>query len=169
MTGNGALQIGLYLGALLLLAKPLGVYMARVYEGKPFGLDRLLGPVERLLYRVCGVDPAEEMDWKRYAKAMLWFHLAGLVLVYGLQRVQGWLPMNPSHLGPVSADSAFNTAVSFATNTNWQGYAGENTMGYFTQMAGLTVQNFLSAASGMAVLVALVRKLDREGQPAAKR
>lgn len=164
MTANGWLQIGLYLGLLVTLAKPLGWYMARVYEGKPCGLERALGPLERLLYGLCRVDPAEEMTWKEYAKAMLLFNLFGLSSVYLLQRFQGFLPLNPAHLGAVSADSAFNTAVSFATNTNWQGYSGENTMSPLTQMAGLTVQNFLSAASGMAVLVALIRGIARRRQ-----
>jgi K+-transporting ATPase ATPase A chain len=161
MTANGWLQIGLTFGLLVVLAKPLGWYMARVYEGKPCGLDRALGPLERFLYRLCGVDPAQEMNWKTYAKAMLLFNFFGLLFVYCLQRVQGWLPFNPAHLGAVGAHSAFNTAVSFATNTNWQGYAGETTMTALTQMAGLSVQNFLSAASGMAVLVALIRGIVR--------
>lgn len=164
MTANGWLQIGITLGLLLALAKPLGTYMARVYEGKPCGLDRVLGPLERLLYRLCGVDPEEEMSWKVYARAMLLFNFVGLLLLYLLQRVQWALPLNPTRLGGVSPDSAFNTAVSFATNTNWQGYTGENTMSTLTQMAGLTVQNFLSAASGMAVLVALIRGLVRRRQ-----
>ena len=164
MTANAWLQIALLFGLLLLLAKPLGWYMARVYEGRPCGLDRLLGPLERLVYRACGVRAEEEMDWKSYAKAMLLFNLFGLLAVYAFQRLQGLLPFNPAHLGAVEPTSAFNTAVSFATNTNWQGYAGENTMSYLTQMAGLTVQNFLSAASGMAVLVALVRGIARRRQ-----
>ena len=161
MTGNGLLQIALYFALLLALVKPLGWYMARVYEGRPPGLGRILGPLERLIYRACRIDAGQEMDWKTYAKAMLLFNLFGLLAVYLLQRVQGMLPFNPQHLGAVEPLSAFNTAVSFATNTNWQGYAGENTMSYFTQMAGLTVQNFLSAASGMAVLVALIRGIAR--------
>jgi K+-transporting ATPase ATPase A chain len=146
---------------LIALAKPLGAYMARVYEGRPFGLDRVLGPLERLIYRVSGVCADEEMGWQTYAWAMMVFNLAGLLAVYALQRLQSLLPFNPQSFGPVSADSAFNTAVSFATNTNWQGYAGETTMSYLTQMLGLTVQNFLSAAAGMAVLVALIRGLAR--------
>ena len=164
MTANAWLQIALLFGLVVALVKPLGWYMARVYEGKPCGLDRVLGPVERLIYRACGVSPQEEMDWKTYAKAMLLFNLFGLLAVYALQRLQGLLPLNPAHLGAVEAVSAFNTAVSFATNTNWQGYAGENTMSDLTQMAGLTVQNFLSAASGMAVLVALIRGIVRRRQ-----
>ncbi len=161
MTSSGILQLALYFVALLALAKPLGAYMARVYEGRPCGLDRALGWLERLIYKVSGIRADEEMDWKTYALAMLLFNLAGLLAVYALQRLQGWLPLNPEGLGAVSPDSAFNTAVSFATNTNWQGYGGETTMSYLTQMLGLTVQNFVSAATGMAVLVALIRGFAR--------
>ncbi|MGQ0556402.1 MAG: potassium-transporting ATPase subunit KdpA [Nitrospiraceae bacterium] len=161
MTTNAILQVFVFFVVLLALAKPLGWYMARVYEGKPFGLDRLLGPVERALYRLCGVRPADEMDWKRYGVAMLLFNATGLFFLYGLQRLQGLLPLNPSNLGGVAPDLAFNTAVSFVTNTNWQAYGGETTLSYLTQMLGLTVQNFVSAATGMAVLVALIRGLSR--------
>ncbi len=164
MTANGLLQIALYFGLVLALVKPLGWYMARVYEGQPCGLDRVLGPLERMIYRLCAVRPEEEMDWKTYAKSMLLFNLFGLLAVYALQRMQGFMPLNPLHLGAVAPESAFDTAVSFATNTNWQGYAGENTMSVLTQMAGLTVQNFLSAASGLAVLVALIRGIVRRRQ-----
>lgn len=161
MTANGYAQLGLYMVVLLALAKPLGAYMARVYEGRPFGLDRLLGPFERWIYRLSGIRADDEMRWQTYARAMLLFNLTGVLMVYALQRMQGLLPLNPQSLGPVSPDSAFNTAVSFATNTNWQGYGGETTMSYLTQMLGLTVQNFLSAATGMAVLVAFIRGLAR--------
>jgi K+-transporting ATPase ATPase A chain len=161
MTGNDIFQIALYFGVLLLLARPLGAYMARVYENQPFGLDRVLGPVERIIYRICGIKPAEEMDWKQYTIALLVFSAGGIFVLYLLQRMQGFLPLNPQRLPAVSPDSSFNTAVSFATNTNWQGYGGESTMSYLTQMAGLGVQNFLSAAAGMAVLVALIRGLIR--------
>ena len=161
MTANGALQLVLYLVVLIGLAKPLGAYMARVYEGRPFGLDRALGWLERLIYRFCGVRPETEMGWKVYAAGFLTFNLAGLLAVYFLQRFQGVLPLNPEGMGAVSPDSSFNTAVSFATNTNWQGYGGESTMSYFTQMLALTVQNFVSAAAGMAVLVALIRGFAR--------
>jgi K+-transporting ATPase ATPase A chain len=157
MTANGVFQLVLYVVVLLALAKPLGAYMARVYEGRPFGLDRVLGPVERLIYRLSGVRPDEEMNWKNYAIAMLVFNMLGLFAVYLLQRVQGGLPLNPQGLGAVSPDSSFNTAVSFATNTNWQGYGGETTMSYLTQMLALTVQNFVSAAAGMATLIAFIR------------
>jgi len=135
--------------------------MARVYEGRPIGLDRVLGWLERLIYRLCGVRSGEEMGWKAYAVAMLLFNFLGFLAVYLLQRLQGALPLNPQGLGAVSPDSSFNTAVSFATNTNWQGYGGETTMSYLTQMLGLTVQNFVSAATGMAVLAAFVRGFAR--------
>jgi K+-transporting ATPase ATPase A chain len=161
MTTNAVYQVLLFFGVLLALVKPLGWYMARVYEGQPCGLDRFLGPVERAMYRLCGVRPADEMDWKRYARAMLLFNAAGLFFLYGLQRLQNLLPLNSANLGAVPPDLAFNTAASFATNTNWQAYGGETTLSYLTQMLGLTVQNFVSAATGMAVLVALIRGLSR--------
>ena len=157
MTGQGWLQIALFFGAFLLLAKPLGIYMARVFEGKSVGLDRVGGPVERLIYRAGRIDATEEMDWKHYAAAVLVFNLAGLLLLYALQRMQAWLPLGPSGDGAVSPTLAFNTATSFATNTNWQAYSGETTMKYLTQMLGMTVQNFVSAATGIAVVVALIR------------
>ncbi|MCC6167619.1 MAG: potassium-transporting ATPase subunit KdpA [Caldilineaceae bacterium] len=159
MTVNGWFQIAIYLIALIAPAKPLGWYMARVYEGHPIGLDRVLGPVERLFYRLSGVRPGDEMSWKVYAVAMLLFNAAGLLVVYLLLRLQGALPLNPQGFGAVTTDLSFNTAVSFATNTNWQGYGGETTMSYLTQMMALTVQNFVSAATGMAVLVAFIRGL----------
>jgi K+-transporting ATPase ATPase A chain len=161
MTGNDILQLALYFGILLFLAKPLGVYMARVYEGQPSGLDRLLGPVERLFYRICGINADEEMGWKKYTGAVLVFSAVGLILLYFLQRAQAWLPLNPQKMSGIAPDSSFNTAVSFVTNTNWQGYSGETAMSYLTQMAGLAVQNFVSAATGMAVLVALIRGFKR--------
>jgi len=161
MTANGVLQLVVYLVVLLVLAKPLGAYMARVYEGRRIGLDRALGWLERLIYRVSGISPKAEMGWKTYALTMLIFNLAGVLAVYALQRLQGVLPLNPAGLGAVSPDSSFNTAVSFATNTNWQGYGGETTMSYLTQMLALTVQNFVSAATGMAVAAALIRGFAR--------
>jgi K+-transporting ATPase ATPase A chain len=161
MTPAGLIQISLYLFLLLLLVKPLGSYMARVLQGESIGLDRLLGPLERALYRLAGVRPEQEMDWKQYAMAMLLFSAAGVLLLYLLQRLQSWLPLNSAGLGPVSPDLAFNTAASFVSNTNWQSYSGETTMSPLTQMLGLTVQNFASAATGMAVLVALIRGLAR--------
>ena len=148
-------QMVLFLVVLLLLVKPLGAYMARVFEGKPCGLDRVLGPVERMIYRLGGVNPASEMSWQRYAVAVLAFSLAGFVTLYVLMRVQGLLPAEPRAMAAVAPDLSFNTAVSFLTNTNWQAYGGETTMSYLTQMLGLAVHNFLSAATGMAVLVGL--------------
>ncbi|MBP6702419.1 MAG: potassium-transporting ATPase subunit KdpA [Vicinamibacteria bacterium] len=162
MTANAFVQGGLYVALLILVAWPLGAFMARLFEGKPTWLDRVLGPVEKLLYRLGGVKPEAEMKWTAYAAAMLLFNGFGLLAVYAIQRLQHVLPLNPQGLGAVSPDSAFNTAVSFATNTNWQGYGGETTMSYLTQMLALTVQNFVSAATGMAILVALIRGLSRK-------
>ncbi|MBI3621526.1 MAG: potassium-transporting ATPase subunit KdpA [Nitrospirae bacterium] len=162
MTTNGWLQISFYLVALLALAKPLGGYMARVYEGQPIWLDRLLGSVERAIYRLCGIREQNEMGWKEYGMATLLFSAAGFLFLYALQRLQGYLPLNPAGFGAVPPELAFNTATSFVTNTNWQAYGGETTMSYLTQMLGLTVQNFVSAATGMAVLVALIRGLARK-------
>jgi K+-transporting ATPase ATPase A chain len=162
MNLSGLLQIALYLVVLTLLVRPLGAYMARVYEGKRTFLEAVLGPVERFIYRLAGVDPARESGWKDYAMGLLLFNFAGLLVLYGLQRLQGFLPLNPQAFGAVSPDSSFNTAVSFASNTNWQGYGGETTMSYLTQMLGLTVQNFVSAATGMAALAAFIRGLARQ-------
>jgi K+-transporting ATPase ATPase A chain len=156
------MQILLYFVVLTALALPLGAFMARVYRGEPTLLTPVLGPVERLIYRVAGVQVDDAMDWKRYASAALIFNVLGALVVYGLQRLQALLPLNPQGLAAVSPDSSFNTAVSFATNTNWQGYGGESTMSYLTQMLGLNVQNFLSAATGMAVLIALLRAFMRK-------
>lgn len=153
----GIIQIVLFLSVVLLLVKPLGWYMTRVYENKPCGLDRILRPVERAIYWLCGINPANEMGWKKYTVAMIAFNAAGFVFLYALMRLQDFLPLNPQHFPAVPSDLAFNTAVSFITNTNWQAYGGESTMSYLTQMLGLAVQNFVSAASGMAVLVALIR------------
>ena len=157
MTGQGLLQLALYVVVLVALVKPLGAYMAAVFRGERTFLSPLLGPVERLIYRISGVDPAHESDWTRYAFDALLVNLLGFIAVYALQRLQGVLPLNPQGLGAISPDSSFNTAVSFATNTNWQGYVGEATLSYLTQMLGLAVQNFLSAATGIAVLIALIR------------
>jgi len=162
MNANNILQCLIYIGALTAIVKPLGHYMARVYEGNAPGLGRILGPIERLIYRTCGINPEEEMTWKTYAVAMLFFNTAGFLAVYALQRLQAYLPLNPMQLAAVSPDSAFNTAVSFATNTNLQGYSGETTMSYLTQMLGLGVQNFLSAATGMACLISLIRGFVRK-------
>ena len=159
-TSNGILQLVFYMVVLILLAKPVGSYMASVYEGHSV-VNRVFAPVERLFYRLIGTREDLEMNWKTYALAMLAFNAFGLLVVFLLQRVQASLPFNPAAMGAVSPDSAFNTAISFASNTNWQGYGGETTMSYLTQMAGLTVQNFVSAATGMAILIALIRGLAR--------
>ncbi len=161
MTTSGILQLLIFLAVLVLLAKPLGAFMARVFQRERTFLDPLLGPLERLIYRVAKINPDEEMDWKQNAVAFLLFNFFGLIIVYALQRLQQFLPLNPQGLGAVSPDSSFNTAVSFATNTNWQGYGGETTMSYLTQMLGMTVQNFVSAAGGMAVLALFVRGIAR--------
>jgi K+-transporting ATPase ATPase A chain len=161
MTTNDWIQIALYFGALVALTKPLGAYMARVFEEKPCGLDRVLGPLERLIYRVSGIDPKKEMSWKRYAVAMLLFNFVGFLAVYLILRSQAVLPLNPQGFPGNSPDLAFDTAASFATNTNWQSYGGESTMSYLSQMLALGVQNFVSAACGIAVLVALIRGLAR--------
>jgi len=158
---NALLQFAFYTVVLIALAKPLGAYMANVYEGKRTFLSPALGWLERLVYRVSGVNENDDMGWKRYLWATLWFNLIGFVAVFGLQRLQAFLPLNPQKMAAVSADSSFNTAVSFITNTNWQGYGGEATMSYLTQMLGLAVQNFFSAATGMAVLIALIRGFAR--------
>lgn len=161
MTGNGILQFLTYLFIILLLVKPLGSYLAAVYEGKPSGLYRVIGPLERLIYRIVGIHPEFEMSWRRYLSAMLWFNFIGMLMIYLIERCQSFLPLNPQLLSSVSPDLAFNTAASFATNTNWQAYSGETTMSYLTQMLGLTVQNFLSAATGMALVIALIRGLSK--------
>ena len=146
---------------LLLLAKPLGTFMAKVYQGEHTFLNHVMGPIERFIYRVSGIKPDEDMNWKTYAIAVMLFNVLGLLVVYALQRLQAFLPLNPQGLGAITPDSSWNTAVSFASNTNWQGYGGEVTMSYLSQMLGLTVQNFVSAATGMAVLVALIRGIVR--------
>jgi potassium-transporting ATPase potassium-binding subunit len=158
MSLNGWLQLLVFVGVLLLLVKPLGLYMAHVFDGTS-RLTRWCAPFERLLYRLCGIDPDAPMGWKQYAVALLVFNTLGGLLLYALQRLQSHLPWNPQQLSAVSADSSFNTAVSYISNTNWQGYGGESTMSYLTQMLGLAVQNFLSAATGIAVLMAVIRGL----------
>ncbi|RTL55557.1 MAG: potassium-transporting ATPase subunit KdpA [Rhodocyclaceae bacterium] len=161
MTNHSWLLLGLFLLSLLLLVKPVGIFIADVMEGRPNLLLRLGGPIENLLYRLCGVRKDEEMGWLRYAMAILVFNALGALAVYALQRLQLWLPLNPQAMANVSPDSSFNTAVSFVTNTNWQGYGGEATMSYLTQMLGLSVQNFLSAATGIVVVIALIRGFAR--------
>jgi len=157
MTLPGFFQIALYLLLLLLLVKPLGWYMAQVYEGRSCFLDSLFGPFERLIYKLCGIKSQQEMGWKTYVSTMLFVNLTGLLASYLIQRMQIYLPFNPQNFASPAPDLAFNTAVSFATNTNWQSYSGETTMSYLTQMLALTVQNFISAATGMSLLVALIR------------
>ena len=161
MTAQSLLQIAIYIAILVALAKPLGSFMTAVYEGRRTFLSPLVRPLEKGIYRLAGVSEEQETGWKRYALGLLLVNLVGFLVVYLLQRVQGVLPLNPQGFGAVSPDSSFNTAVSFASNTNWQGYAGESTMSYLTQMLGLAVENFLSAATGMAVLVALIRGFAR--------
>ncbi len=163
MSANSILQIVIFIVVLIALVKPLGSYMADVFEGKSV-VNRVFGPVESLFYRLLGVREDDEMNWKTYAVAFLVFNVLGILAVYILQRIQTSLPLNqgiPFLTTPITADSAFNTAISFGTNTNWQGYAGETTMTYLTQMLGLTVQNFVSAAGGIAVAIALIRGLAR--------
>ncbi|RTL29593.1 MAG: potassium-transporting ATPase subunit KdpA, partial [Rhodocyclaceae bacterium] len=157
MTSHGWLLLGTFLAVLLLTAKPLGIYIANAMEGRL----RIGRPFENLVYRLCGIRADEETGWLRYALALLIFNALGVVAVYGLQRLQAVLPLNPQQMAAVAPDSAFNTAVSFVTNTNWQGYGGEATMGYLVQMLGLGVQNFLSAATGIAVVFALIRGIAR--------
>jgi K+-transporting ATPase ATPase A chain len=161
VTTHAVVAIAAFLAALLALSKPLGEYMARVYQGEAKLAEHVLGPIERALYRAAGVRADEDMPWTRYAMAMLAFNALGALVVYALLRLQAVLPLNPEHMAAVSPDLAFDTAASFATNTNWQAYGGESTLSYLSQMAALTVQNFVSAATGMAVLVALVRGLSR--------
>jgi K+-transporting ATPase ATPase A chain len=157
------LLLFVFLALVVLCAKPLGTYIADVMEGQTSFALRIGGRFEALIYRLCGIDAREEMGWRRYAIALLLFNASGAVVVYALQRWQLAMPLNPQHLANVSADSSFNTAVSFVTNTNWQGYSGESTMGYLVQMSGLTVQNFLSAATGIAVAIAVIRGFARHG------
>jgi len=161
MPGTSLTLFAVFLLLVLAAVKPLGLYMANVFEGRPLWLVRAGAPLERLIYRLCGVDPGREMGWKEYALGLLLFNALGGLAVYLLQRCQLWLPLNPQKVANLSPDSAFNTAVSFITNTNWQGYSGESAMSYLTQMAGLAVQNFLSAASGIVVAIVLIRGLAR--------
>ena len=158
----GWIQLAIFLGLLLLVTRPMGVYLYRVLDpqGKTF-LDPVLKPVERFFYRLMRVDPMAEQDWKRYAFSLLLFSLVGVLFTYALLRLQHLLPLNPQRLGPVSGHLAFNTAVSFITNTNWQSYGGESTMSYLSQMVALALHNFTSAAAGIAVAAALVRGIAR--------
>jgi potassium-transporting ATPase potassium-binding subunit len=157
MTINGWLQIGFFLLAILAVTPPLGRFMTRVFARERTWLDPALRPVERVVYRLTGVDERREMRWTEYAASLVLFSLVSMFVLYVMQRVQQWLPWNPQGFGPVAPDLAFNTAASFTTNTNWQAYSGESTMSYFTQMAGLAYHNFMSAAAGIAVAIAFVR------------
>lgn len=161
MTANGWFQIFFYAVVMLLVTKPMGVYLYRVFEKKGTFLDFLLRPIERLVYRLSGVDESKEMNWKEYGSAMLLFSGASLLLLYLIERVQLWLPWNPQKMVNVAPDLAWNTAVSFTTNTNWQSYSGESTMSYLTQMAGLAYHNFMSAAIGIALAIAIIRGVAR--------
>lgn len=161
MTANGALQTLVYLAIVLVLVKPLGWYMAQVYEGKPCGLNQIGSPLERFIYRCCAISPDKEMGWKKYLWAMILFNVMGIFAIYLITRLQFYLPLNPQGFSANAPDLAFNTAVSFTTNTNWQAYSGESEMSYLTQMLALTVQNFLSAATGMSILMAFIRGLSR--------
>jgi K+-transporting ATPase ATPase A chain len=161
MTANGWFQIGVFFALLLAITKPMGVFMARVFSGEKTFMDPVLRPAERLLYRLTGVDEKHEMRWTEYATAMLLLSVVSMIVLYVMMRVQQWLPWNPQHFGAVAPDLAFNTAASFTTNTNWQAYSGETTMSYFTQMAGLAYHNFLSAATGIALAIAVIRGIAR--------
>jgi len=161
MTSNGLFQIGLYVAVLLLLVKPLGAYMARVFQGERTFLHPVLRPLENLIYRICGIEEAAEQSWKRYAGGVLVFSAVSLLLTYLLMRVQQWLPWNPQGLGNVAPDLGWNTAASFTTNTNWQNYTPESTMSYLTEMIALATHNFFSAAVGIAVAIAFVRGFAR--------
>jgi K+-transporting ATPase ATPase A chain len=162
MTGNGWFQIFLFFCLVLALTRPLGIFLHRVYERKSTFLDPVLRPIERLIYRVGGIDDTKEMDWKGYGFSMLLFSGVSLLLLYLIERTQQWLPLNPQKLPNLASDLAWNTAVSFTTNTNWQSYVPESTMSYFTQMAGLAYHNFTSAAVGMALAIAVIRGVARK-------
>jgi K+-transporting ATPase ATPase A chain len=163
MLSNAVIQVGLFSALVTVVSVPLGLYMARVFSEQRTFMDPLLRPLERAIYRLGGVHPGTEMTWPEYAAALLLFSLAGMLVLYGLERLQQYLPLNPQHLGPVPPDLAFNTAASFTANTNWQAYAGETTMSYLTQMAGLAYHNFVSAAAGIAAAIAIIRGFVRRG------
>lgn len=161
MTLNGLLQLAIYIFVLLAVTKPLGLYMTKVFSGETIFLSWVLGPLERLIYRICRVDKHEEQHWTAYTAAMLMFSVVGLLVLYGLQRLQYYLPLNPQKFSGVAPDLAFNTASSFTTNTNWQAYSGESTMSYLVQMAGLAFHNFVSAATGIVLAIAFIRGIAR--------
>src|SRR5262245_39017312 len=165
MSVNGWLQILIFFLVILAVTKPLGIYMFRVFEGDQQPLPRFFGPIERGIHRLCGVDAREQQTWTQYTLALLLFSAITLLVTYTIERLQQVLPLNPQQFGPVPADLAFNTAVSFTTNTNWQNYAGESTMSYLTQMAGLAWHNFTSAAAGLGVALALARGVTRQPGP----
>src|SRR5450432_4222684 len=162
MTGNGWFQISFFLVVVFLLTKPLGVFMARVFSGQKTFLDVVLRPIEKIVYRLCGVDETHEMRWTEYAAAMLLFSGVSMALLYLIERTQKWLPLNPQKLGNLEPGLAFGTAASFTTNTNWQAYTGESTMTYLTQMAGLAYHNFASAAVGIVLAIAVIRGISRK-------
>jgi K+-transporting ATPase ATPase A chain len=164
MTANGWFQIFVFFAAVFLVTKPLGLFMARVFERKRTFLDPVLRPIERLIYKLTGVDEKREMRWTEYALAMLCFSVVPMIVLYAIERLQQWLPWNPQKLGAVASDLAFNTAASFTTNTNWQAYVPETTMSYFTEMAGLAYHNFTSAAVGIALAIAVIRGIARREQ-----
>ena len=161
MTAFGWVEIALFTALVGLLTRPLGGYLARVYAGERTLLQPLIGPIEATIYRIAGTDPALEQSWYRYAVSLLVFHAFGIIALYGLLRLQSGLPLNPQELPAVAPDLALNTAVSFVTNASWQSYSGETTLSYASQMAGIAVQSFLSAASGIAVVIALIRGFAR--------
>src|ERR1700728_4864431 len=164
MTANGWFQIFFFFALVLVCAKPLGVYMARVFERERTFADRFFRPIERLIYRLSGIDETHEMRWTEYTIVMLLFSLVTMLVTYAIERLQQLLPLNPQHLAAVAPDLAFNTAASFTTNTNWQSYVPETTMSYLTQMAGLAYHNFISAAVGIALAIAIVRGIARREQ-----
>src|SRR5947209_16658218 len=162
MTYRGFLQLAVFFAALLAVTKPLGVYMTRLFAGERTFLHPILRPVERLIYRICKIDEGEEQRWTAYTAAVLVWSFAGMLLLYALERLQGILPWNPQHFAGVAPALAWNTAASFTTNTNWQAYSGESTMSHLTQMAGLAFHNFVSAAAGIAVAIAVIRGIARK-------
>ncbi|MEA2649780.1 MAG: potassium-transporting ATPase potassium-binding subunit [Candidatus Binataceae bacterium] len=157
MLANAIIQVGIFSALVTAISVPLGLYMARVFAGERTMLDPVLRPIERTIYRLCGIHPEAEETWVEYAVSMLLFSMIGMVVLYAMERLQYFLPLNPQKFGAVAPDLAFNTAASFTTNTNWQAYGGESTMSYFTQMAGLAFHNFVSAAAGIAVAIAVIR------------
>src|SRR5436190_19605353 len=166
MTANGWFQIGLYLFVIVLVTKPMGVFMTRAFNREKTFLDPILRPIEKLVYRLTGVDERREMRWTEYATAMLLFSGVSMALLYIIERTQRWLPLNPQKFANVEPALAFGTAASFTTNTNWQAYSGESTMSYLTQMAGLAYHNFASAAVGVALAIAFIRGIARREQDA---